>query len=260
MFKSPVRFILSVLVLLLFTLPAAAIADDSPPPLAEIWLITPKAGHQAEFMKALVEHMAFRSSHGDPRAWETYTPVLGKDLNRVGIRYCCFNWADQDSYEEWAAGATEIRQNMEKTLEPHIEKSEHYLESLDWGNSHWVEADKPYRFYAVTEYTIKPGHAMAFDAARDKISQIALNQGWATDNHPWLWASTIGGEPVESIIIPHVNYASFERSGESFLTFLSRHMSADDAAALLSEFANASSSMNFQIWEHQENLSMKPGE
>ena len=56
------------------------------------------------------------------------------------------------------------------------------------------------------------------------------------------------------------DYASFERSGESFLTFLSRHMSADDAAALLSEFANASSSMNFQIWEHQENLSMKPGE
>jgi len=256
MTNRPVTFILGVFTALAFALPAVVQADDSPPPLAEMWLVTPKAGQAAEFREALAEHMAFRSEHGDPRTWEVYTPMLGDDLSRYGIRYCCFEWADQDSYEAWSEGATEVSKHFRETVAPLTEKWAHYFENINWGDSHWVESETPYRFYAVTEFNIKPGHGRDFVAARNQMSQIALNQGWATDQRPWIWASTIGGNSREAVIIPHLNYASFDRGEETFMDFLAKHMGTDQAAELLNRFATSASSTDFQIWEYREELSM----
>jgi len=256
MIKRPINFVLSLIAAVGFMLPAVALSADAPPPLAEIWYVTSKAGHDAELRKAMGEHMAFRSEHGDPRTWEVYTPILGEDLNRYAIRFCCFNWADQDSYRAWQAGATEINEHYNKHVVPHTEKAARYFESIDWANSHWVEAASSYKFIAVTEFNIKPGSGQDFDAARDSMSQIALNQGWATDDHPWLWASTIGGKLQESVIIPHENFASFERGQENFMSFLSRHMGSEAAAKLGKQFSEASWSTEFQIWEQQDDLSM----
>jgi hypothetical protein len=256
MTKRPVKYILAVFAALAFMLPAITQAADAPPPLAEMWMVTPKAGHGAEFNKAMAEHMAFRSEHGDPREWEVYTPVLGEDLNRYAIRFCCFNWADQDNYDAWQDGAKEINEHFQENIMPHTDTWAHYFEAMDWGNSNWVQSDTEYRFYAVTEFNIKPGEGQDFAAARTKMSQIAIDQGWANENRLWIWASTIGGKSQESIIIPHVNYASLDRGEETFLTFLSKHMGADEAAEMMEEFAGNASSTNFQIWEHQKDLSM----
>jgi len=255
--KIPVNFVLSVLATFFFMLPAAVVlAEGPPPPLAEMWLVTPRQGQDSEFHKALASHMAYRAEHGDPRAWQAYTPTLGDDLGRVAIRFCCFNWADQDSYQEWSASAEKINAHFEETVAPLAEKWEHYFESMDWGNSHWVDAANSFKYFAVTEFNIEPGNGQDFTAAREKMSQIALNQGWATDNHSWLWASTIGGKDRESVIIPHENYASFDRGEEDFAGFLSRHLGAEEASELMKQFSGASGSTDFQIWEHQEDLSM----
>jgi len=259
--KRPVNFILSVLAIFFFMLPAAIVqAEDAPPPLAEIWMFTPRQGLDAEFRKALADHAAYRKEHGDSRAWQVYTPMLGDDLGRFAIRFCCFNWADQDSYQAWSDGVEKIRAHFRENVTPLVEKSEHYFESTDWSNSHWVEAANPYKYYAVTEFNIEPGHGIDFKAARDTMSQIALNQGWATDNHSWLWASTIGGKVRESVIIPHENFASFDRGEEDFASFLARHMGSEKAAELMKQFSGASQSTDFQIWEHQEDLSMSTGD
>lgn len=258
MIDRPVKFILGVFTALAFALPVAVQADDTPPPLAEMWLVTPKASQAAEFRKALVEHMAFRSEHEDPRNWEVYTPMLGDDLGRYGIRYCCFEWADQDSYDAWQDEAVEVSKHFLETVAPLTEKWAHYFEDINWGDSHWVASDTPYRFYAVTEFNIKPGHGRDFAAARNEMSQIALNQGWATDQHPWIWASTIGGDSREAIIIPHLNYASFDRGDDNFVDFLSKHMGAEKASELLKQFASSASSTDFQVWEYHEELSMSP--
>ena len=256
MTKQPVTFILGVLAALALLLPAAGQADEAPPPLSAMWIITPKEGHDAEFRKALAEHMAFRSEHGDPRTWEVYTPVLGDELDRYAIRFCCFNWADQDSYEAWMDGHSEIRDHLQANLSPHTGKVAHYFESIDWADSHWVDSDTSYRFFAVTEFNIKPGKGLDFTKARSKMSQIALNQGWATDSRPWIWASVVGGKPVESIIIPHLNYASFDRGEETFINFLSRQLGEESAAELVNEFAETAWSTDFQIWAYQADLSM----
>jgi len=255
--KRPFNFVLSVLAVIFFMVPAVVVqAGDVPPPLAELWVVSPKEGQGTEFRKALADHLAYRAEHGDPRAWQVYTPMLGDDLGRFAIRFCCFKWADQDSYTAWSDTADKINAHFMENVAPLVEKSEHYFESMDWSNSHWVGPPNSYKYIAVTEFNIKPGHGSDFKEARDTMSQIALNQGWATDEHAWIWGSTIGGKAQESIIIPHKNFASFDRGDEDFSSFLSRNMGAEKAAELMEQFSGASWSTNFQIWEYQQDLSM----
>jgi hypothetical protein len=258
--NRPAFYVLSVLAALFFLLPAAAAAEDAPPPLAEMWMVTPKAGQGSELRKALAEHMKFRAENGDPRSWQVYTPLLGEKLSQVGIRFCCFNWADQDAYREWSKNAKKVGEHLEKHVAPHAEHWAHYFESINWGNSHWTDSADSATLFAVTEFTVKPGQAAEFKVARDEILQIALNQGWATDQNSWIWSSTIGGAPKESIVIPHANFASMDREEESFSQFLAKHMGADAAASLMKQFASSTSGSEYQIWELQKDLSMDSGD
>jgi hypothetical protein len=254
--KRPVNFVLSVLAILFFAAPAVSVAQDSPPPLSEMWMVVPKADHKTEFYESLARHKTFRSEQGDPRSWQVYTPLLGDELGRVAIRSCCFSWADQDTYREWGEKNEKVGAHFNEHVAPHVEKWEHYFETMNWKNSHWNEQDGTTKFYAVTQFNVKAGHGAEFKAARDKILQIALNQGWATDDHLWLWATRIGGKPQESIIIPHENFASMNRDEDSFSGFLSEHMGAEAAAELLQQFSASTWGSDFQIWEYQEKYSM----
>ena len=260
MIKRPASIILSVVAALFTLLPTAAAAQETTPPLAEIWMVTIKPGQRSEFYKALAEHMKFRSENGDPRDWQTYTPLLGEELNRVGLRFCCFNWADLDSYKEWGKNNPKVGEHFDKHVAPHVDHYAHYYETMHWKNSFWAENADNATLYAVTEFKIKPGHGADFRAARDKLLQIALNQGWATEEHSWIWTSTIGGAAVEAIVIPYENFADMDRDEDSFSRFLAKHLGDDGAAELMKQFSGSTNGFNYQIWEHQKDLSMDSGD
>lgn len=243
--------------MLLIASPLTAVAQDTPPPLAELWVLVPKEEKSSEFFKGLKEHMAYREEHGDPRDWSVYTPVLGDQLNHVAVRYCCINWADVDGYRAWSKENEKIGEHFNKHVAPHVEKAMHYFERMSWENSHWSEANGPFKLFAVNEFYVKSGMSAQFDAARDKMSQIALNHGWASDDHVWAWSQTIGGPPQEAIIIPYKDFAAMDREGENFFSFLSRVMGSEEAAAeLFKQFNDTVSSSSYHLWERNDDLSM----
>lgn len=254
--KTFIQFLSLVAVALLLA-PAAVSAQDSPPPLAEMWILHPKPEHGDEFRAAVKEHMAFRKENGDPRAWQAYTPMLGDALGRLAVRFCCIAWADVDAYREWSMGAKAVSEHFDEHVAPHVERAEHYFESMDWDNSHWSEDGGPYRVFAVTEFHVKSGHRAEFDAALDKMSQIAIDQGWASDSRSWLWTSRIGGSPQTSVVVPHRDFASFDLGEDTFFRFLSEKMGSEEKAAeLFQQFDGALAGTDFQIWVHREDLSM----
>jgi hypothetical protein len=254
------KLVLSLMAASIWLTPALVFAQEAAP-LAELWMIIPKAGQAQELSDALKEHMDFRSEHGDPWRWDAYTPLLGDDLDRFAVRSCCHNWADIDTYREWADKNTAVGAHFGEHVAPHVEKYEHYYEEIDWANSHWSNEKGPYKYFGVTQFTLKAGEAGEFHAAREKMSQIAINQGWANAERSWLWATTIGGEPHVSIIVPHVNYADMADSGEGFADFLSSQLgSAEAAASLMKQFSAATWGSDYQVWVHREELSMKSGD
>ena len=251
------KLLLGLLTAIACFMPHLVLAQD-PPPLAEMWMMVPKAGHAQELNEALKKHMDFRSEQGDPWRWDTYTPLLGEDLARVGVRSCCHNWADIDAYGEWSRSKPAVGAHFIEHVAPHVEKYAHYYEEIDWAGSHWNDKGPEYKYFAVTEFALKAGHAAEFHAARDKMSQIAINQGWANDERSWIWATTIGGKPTVSVVVPHENFASMADKGEGFMDFLARNLGSEEAAAeLLQQFSAATWGSDYQVWVHRAEFSME---
>ena len=253
---KPSKTLLFIMTGLLALAPFAAQAQD-PGNIAESWAMVPKQDQREEFFDGLKEHMEVRSEAGDPWKWYTYTPVLGDELDRVVVRTCCFNWADKDAYDKWAAENPKVQEHWAETVAPHVQSYAHNFSNVSWVNSN-IESDwGPYRFYKVTEFTIHSGMASEFDAARDKISQIALNQGWAGEERPWIWTTAIGGSATESIVTPMKNYADMEPKGQTFFNFLSGVLGSDEKAEeVLQQLSKTVASQETQIWELHSDLSM----
>jgi hypothetical protein len=257
--KLYAKSILVQLAMTAFFLSSVASAQDAPP-LVELWIVVPKAGHEQQLQEGLAKHMAFRSEQGDPWQWDVYTPLLGDDLTRVVTRSCCHNWADVDAYAEWVRSHPAVNTHFAEHVSPHTEKYEHYFEEIDWANSHWNPEAGSNSYFAVTEFTLKAGSAADFHAAREKMSQIAINQGWADDTRSWIWTTTIGGPPQVAVIVPYANFAGMARSANGFSDFLAQQLgSAEAAAQLMGQFSEATWGSDYQVWVHEKSLSMPAG-
>lgn len=252
------RILLYAVAALIVSLSTMVQAAEAPPNMAEMWTMKPKADQRAQFFEALKNHMAFRTEAGDPRVWSTYTPMLGEDIETVAVRSCCIKWADVDAYKKWNEENPEVSKNFYETVGQHVESYGHYYDRISWANSNIKSEWGPFTVFGATKFTLKPGMGGQFDEARDKISQIALNHGWATPDHPWIWSTAVGGVPTESIVVPYSNYADMARDEQTFFDFLAGVMGTDEAAeALFKQMADSVASQEFQIWEYQEDMSMK---
>lgn len=244
------KFILATLFILLA---APILAQDAPGPMAETWTMTPNAGENDKFWKAFKEHIEVRKEAGDPWAWNVYTPLLGDNMGRVSVRYCCFEWADVDAYRVWNVENPEVGEHWAEKVAPHVAKVEHYFTKLDWGNSNWEDGD--YKYFGVTSFKVKPSALAEFDRARDKMSQIALDNDWKGS---WIWSTRVGGSPMESIVVPYASFADMQRDGESFFGFLARVLKSDEAAAgIMADFTAPIWGQEYQVWEYHEQHSMK---
>lgn len=243
------KFILASLFALL-AIPA--LAQSKPAPIAEYWVFTPNSGESADFWKAFKEHTKVRKEAGDPWAWGVYTPLLGDQMGRVSVRYCCFEWADVDAYRAWNEEHPNVGQHWSAKVAPHVAKVEHYFTELSWNNSNWEEGE--YKYFGVTGFKIKPAGMAEFDTARDKMSQIALDNGW---DGSWMWSTRVGGSPMESIVVPYRSFAEMQRDGESFFGFLARVLKSEDAAAeILADFTDPVWGQDYQVWEYHPEYSM----
>lgn len=236
-------------------LPISLFAQESSPNLVESWEFVPKPGHQADFEAAFREHAAVRVEAGDPRAWDVYVPEVGDALDTYAVRHCCFAWADQDAYQEWNIEHPEIFKHWNDTVAPHVGSISHYYYEMDFANSHWPEGIGTPHLVGVTRFSIAPGKAAQFHAARSEISQIALNQGWSAAGNHWGWYDRVGDEPVAGIAIPFDNFADMTPGEQQFSAFLVEHMGEESAAALMERLSSSISGSSYTIWVHRYDMS-----
>ena len=188
--------------LLSLAMPALVVAQDEEASayLASVWVVHPREGHFGEFMTAAAEHIAFRKAQGDSRSWEGYQPVMGDDIGKVVFRYCCFEWADEDAYLA-TADDKGLGAHWNENVDPHVAHYEHYFSAVDFDNSHWNDdAGEASTLFGVTEWYVAPGKSGDFNDMKEKMSTMAKEQGWASEETNWSWYTRIGGKPVEAIV------------------------------------------------------------
>ena len=116
--------------------PFGALAQDdaegaTPPPLSDVWMVVPKAGMEAEFFAGLEGDKKLRDEKDDSRDWQVYTVAVGDDTDAVQFRACCFNWADQDAYddEEEEKG---FSKHWNDEVAPYIDHYHRSIQTMDW--------------------------------------------------------------------------------------------------------------------------------
>ena len=245
--------------LAIFALPAAAMAQDDaaaeePPPLTDVWVMVIKPGMEAEYNAAMAAHMQFRKDAGESRIWYAYRVAVGHNMKPILFRSCCYEWADQDAYE---------MENIEKGLNEdfnenvlqYVDHFHHYLEEFDWDNSHWPDSGTNGPYYGVTTWTNKQGRGPASGDAREKMSQLAKNEGWAKDDNNWLWIFRTGGASITALVSSYENYADMAPPEESFYAFAVDKLGEVEADEMFGDFNGGFDDSDYTIWVLDEALS-----
>ncbi len=233
---------------ILMSLAISSSAQEPAKNIAESWLLTIKAGQTAEFEAAFTAHAGVRANHGDPRVWRALTPMMGEYGTRYLIRTCCFAWADQDEYQAWEAGNPEVLQDWLNHVQPHIQTINHNFSELDFKHSHWPNTPSDLKFVGVNSWEITPAQESDFRAARTELSQVLLNNGFATADRNWTWSETVGGSRRVSLAVPYASYAAMNRDRARLYNFLSEHMGPEGAGDLLARFAGSATHSTYQVW------------
>jgi hypothetical protein len=257
--KSSLR--MSLLGIAALMLPLALFAQDeaeeAPGPLSDVWMIVVKPGMDAEFNAAMGAHMQFRADAGEANGWDAFRVAVGHDIRPIQMRSCCYEWADLDAQE---AEDTELglSAHFNENVGQFVDHYHHYLERADYENSHWPDgSDGPY--YGVTTWIEKQGAGPASGKAMEKMSQLALNDGWATEDNSWLWLSRIGGKDALLIASSFKDYADMAPPEQTFFEYAAEHMGEDEAGEMFKDFSKGFSDSDYTIWRHDESLST-PGD
>ena len=237
-------------------LPLHGVADEheTPGPLTDVWYMVPKQGMEAEFEAAVKEHVRFRVDSGETQEWSIYVPVIGHNMSIYQFRSCCHTFADLDTFQAEAMEKG-LGAHWNENVHQYVDHYHHYLERNDWEHSHMPEDGGPYKYYGVTSRVWKQGAGPGPNEARKQFSKIAKEQGWADDDHQWLWLSRIGGKPMMMLVSPMDNFADMAPSDPSFYDFLSERLGSEAAAdALFEEFDSGFESSDYTVWTEREDL------
>ena len=247
------KFYLYLVAGCLFCFTLVPSASEQPPELlADVWVFTAKTGQLGALQKALVAHRDHRRQLGDPRKWRLYQPIVGNQLDSFLVRYCCFEWAELDSYQQWMMEKQPM-QHWVQQVEPHVQHSVRYLSELDVRHSNWP-ADLPYRYVGVTRYMVKPGHWRAMSADVKTLTEIARTHSWP---YHYGWMYGIGGEPRVYLASPYNSYAEMARPEQSFAELLIKHFGDEQKATqFMQNWAEHFHSIHYDIYVFLPDMSM----
>lgn len=235
--------------------PLSLFADEAEeavrPPLTEVWIVVPKTGMEGQFYEAVAADNAYRKEAGGTRSWSAFTVAIGHTINAIQFRACCFDWADQDAYEAESLEKG-LGDNWNENVHQYVDYYHRYFDYTDWENSNWTDGENDGPYFGVTTWTVKQGAGPASNAARKKMSQLAINGGWEGQ---WLWLSRIGGRPATAVVSSYENYADMEPPEEGFFEFMVEELGAEEAGAMFADFGSGYSDSDYTVWKSHPGMS-----
>lgn len=242
-------------VALLFSVTAYADAhEEDRGAISDVWVFAIKRGMEAEFETAMKEHMAVRKEMGEPRTWYAYSAEVGHHPGLIMYRSEPMSYADHDAY--LASDLAALGEIFGEKIDPLVDHYHHYIDSYDWENSHWPDdASTEGPLFTEVLRKWKPAGG-ASNEARKRMSQVALNDGWAEKGHEWLWVNRTGGKPMQAIVFPRANYAEMAPTGDSFSGWLAEQVgSEEEAGEIIQTWLSGFSETIVTIWRHEPDLS-----
>jgi len=223
--------------------------------ISDVWIFKIKRGMEDEFTDAMKKHIAVRKEMGESRSWSAYRAEVGKHPGLIMYRSPPMSYADHDAY--LAQDFSAMGEDFNKNIDPLVDHFHHYIDTYDYKNSHWPDDESTEGpLFTVVSRKWKPGGFGASNKAREKMSQIALNDGWAEKGYNWLWVSNTGGAPTQSIVFSRADYAAMAPTGDDFGAWLAEQVGSEEAASeIFNDWLSGFSSTDVTIWRHDPDIS-----
>ncbi|MCJ7558284.1 MAG: hypothetical protein MUP90_15415 [Gammaproteobacteria bacterium] len=228
-------------------------AEEEGGVIARGWSITPKAGSAEAFNKALKAHAQWRRDNDDPWQWNFYRAQSGDMDGTVFIRSGSHTNADIDAYaaSEFSAKAGA---HWNQTVQPYVGHASSSFSRRDKEMFDWPEGD--YRVFWVTNFHLRPGHALGFTAEVKKIN-AALKAAGRQSTHSWSWAMTGEHIPTAMLVTARANWAGFDSPEQSVREALATQMSEMEVASLMDAAFSHVKSMSSRIYISTDEFSGK---
>jgi hypothetical protein len=222
--------------------------------ISDVWVFAVKRGMEAEFTAAMKEHIAVRKEMGEPRTWYGYRAEVGQHPGLVMYRSAPMSYADHDAY--LGNDLSAIEEVFNEKIDPLVNHYHHYIESYDWKNSHWPDSESTEGPLFIEVARKWRPDAVGSNKARERMSQIALNDGWAEKGYEWLWVNRMGGAPTQSIVFPNSNYADMAPTGDDFGAWLAEQVgSEEEATKIFKAWLSGFSETNTTVWRYDPSIS-----
>ena len=228
--------------------------EKMPGPIADLWLVWPKAGHEAQFATAIQAHLAWRKQAGEGWTWSGFQPLVGTDLTYYVFRSGDHEWADLDAQGAWEV-KTKAGAEFNKSIMPHVDRLEHYITEQDFANSHWADAED-YQYFWVEDHVVKSGHQQDVREALGVLTKGLVDGGWTGS---WAVSRPVGGTGgVLTLAFPYRTFAEMKEPEPGFVEILTKGMgSAEAAGAAMGKWDASIESTTTTIYVYRPDLSTK---
>lgn len=245
----------SVMCLLGAALPAVAQDEgEEPGTLTQEYFMTVRTGMGAQFEAGYKKHTAWHRAN-DPRHWDTWQVVVGKNLGSYIIRNPGLHWADMDVDPAVDEGdQKDFQKNVLNTLERTNGRIVNFLPEL----SKWPEEAGHPRFVRVITFRVKYGSARKFTSAIRKVNEAIEKSSWPTKGYAWL--TVVDGDRVPTFILglPANSWAEMKPGDPPLWAMMEEVYGEKEAEKIRGVFAETVTSETSMIVTYRADLSSVP--
>lgn len=228
-------------------------AEEEGGVIARGWSITPKAGSAEAFNKALKAHAQWRRENNDPWEWSFFRAQSGDMDGTVYIRSGSHTYADIDAYAA-SEFSSKAGAHWNQTVQQYVGHARSNFSRRDKEMFDWPEGD--YRVFWVTDFHLRPGHAVGFRADVQKI-RAGLEAAERQTTHSWSWALTGEHIPTATLVTARANWEGFDSPEQSVREALATQMSEMEVSALMDAAFSHVKSMSSRIFVKTDEFSAK---
>ena len=235
---------------------AAAMAQEQPGNIAEIFRVKAKPGMEKQFEAAVKEHMAWHREKQDDWAWLVWQVISGPRTGQYVAGTFGHKWSD---FDDSKVPREEDGADAGQRIGPYIESEETQFAAYQRKESRPSPgaSTNTTKFSTVVTIHLKQGMLQTYLNAVGKLPAAMQKTNWP--GRYMLHVLVNGGEhPTVFLVLPRQKWADFAPLERPFDKMLEEAYGREDAEAILKTFDKAAASVSSEMIVYRPDMSYVP--
>ncbi|MEE8496298.1 MAG: hypothetical protein V3S21_07450 [Xanthomonadales bacterium] len=219
-----IKLLVPTMLLSLIAIVPVQAAEEENDGIAQVILITPKAGQEEALVKAITDYHHWVADKQGHSTYNWYEILTGPDTGKYIARSGGHNWSDFDAEYDWQEEAGQL---FKTNVAPHIESAQRTVTKDMDDFSHWPENFEGYTHFQVEDWYVKGGQYGNFRKGLKKITDALKSANFG---------SYFGFSSVESggrgnkitLVSPKKGWSGMKSSDPSFLDIMTKTLGGEE--------------------------------